>query len=432
MLNHCLRIFVASTLFTAAARAQTAPPIDPEDAVAPTSIVEGAGVKVGEGTVLHPIVGMEAGVVSNVFFTDQDTVAAGLIRVLAQVGAGSLPPQRLAMPEPDPTPTQADVGLFQYRADLRLNYDYFPSTSDAVRDQGGLGAGFNFRGIVNPQKPVQFAVVENFERLLRPVNFESSRNTNRDINLLKLQAQWAPTGRSLSGVLHYAMLLDLFESDRQHFANRFQNSFGARVNWQWLPKTRIYLDVTQGVFTGIAGSTKVTSYPLITTVGLQTLLTPLTTLRSQLGYTNGFYTSGPSYSAVVFGAQFGYRYAPSGQISLLYDYHHQDSINANFYRDHQIELGLHHAFVPIDSVLQAGLIFREYSGLVVTSGPMTRSDVLGDLSYSLRYNYRDWLAFAVTYQLLVDQTDYEYMVDGINFNPSYVRHELLAGVRAAY
>jgi hypothetical protein len=42
---------------------------DPDDAVAPISYVEGAGWKVGESTTLHPVVGMETGYVSNVFYT---------------------------------------------------------------------------------------------------------------------------------------------------------------------------------------------------------------------------------------------------------------------------------------------------------------------------------------------------------------------------
>ncbi|HSN25127.1 MAG TPA: hypothetical protein VLT45_02545, partial [Kofleriaceae bacterium] len=46
---------------------------NPEAAVAPSSIVEGPGVKVGEGTVLHPVFGAETGVISNVFYTNQQT-----------------------------------------------------------------------------------------------------------------------------------------------------------------------------------------------------------------------------------------------------------------------------------------------------------------------------------------------------------------------
>src|SRR5262249_49303817 len=69
--------------------------MDPEDAINPISIVTGAGIKVGEGTVLHPQVGLETGVVSNVFYQSNNGIAAGLLRILVEVGTGSLPDQRL-------------------------------------------------------------------------------------------------------------------------------------------------------------------------------------------------------------------------------------------------------------------------------------------------------------------------------------------------
>src|SRR5689334_6970870 len=69
---------------------------DPENAVAPISTVEGSGVKIGEGTVLQPVFGLETGVVSYVFYEETDTHAAGVLRLLAQVGAGSLSDERLA------------------------------------------------------------------------------------------------------------------------------------------------------------------------------------------------------------------------------------------------------------------------------------------------------------------------------------------------
>ena len=65
--------------------------ITPDGTVSPTSLVEGSGVKVGEGTVLHPIVGVETGVVSNVFYEDVNSNTNALLRLLVEVQSGSLP-----------------------------------------------------------------------------------------------------------------------------------------------------------------------------------------------------------------------------------------------------------------------------------------------------------------------------------------------------
>src|SRR5581483_10871616 len=131
------------------------------------------GVSVGEGTVLRPQVGVETGVVSNVFYTNNNPIAAGLVRVLAELGAGSLPNQRLLERSTsqgvDPgealqsatyggQPTSA--GVFQYSFNLYADYERYLSENNAVEQQGGLAGGLLFRGIVNPEHPLQLAFQE--------------------------------------------------------------------------------------------------------------------------------------------------------------------------------------------------------------------------------------------------------------------------------
>ncbi|HEY5947188.1 MAG TPA: hypothetical protein VIV40_16910, partial [Kofleriaceae bacterium] len=60
---------------------------NPEDAVAPVSSIEGSGIKIGEGTVLRPVFGIETGFVSNVFYetSGEGPNGAGVLRLLAQI-----------------------------------------------------------------------------------------------------------------------------------------------------------------------------------------------------------------------------------------------------------------------------------------------------------------------------------------------------------
>ncbi|HEX7835965.1 MAG TPA: hypothetical protein VF469_00810 [Kofleriaceae bacterium] len=419
--------------------------MDPNDTVSPISLVRGPGIKVGEGTVFQPQVGVETGVVSNVFYQDTGGVTAGLLRILAEVGTGSLPNQRLGLrpatdeqdqaAEPSLSPYSGDSGDFQYLANLYASWDQYLSTNRNVNEQGGLGGGLLLRGIVNPQRPLQFSFQENFNRLIRATNFESPVNTNRDINTLGLRLNYLPTGRSLGGYLYYQNMIDVFETSSQQFADRLQNQLGLRVNWQWLPLTRVFADVSAGYNTGIAGSTKVSSLPVVAIAGIQTVLTLNTTLNMHLGYTNGFYASGPSYSDIAAGAQFGYRYSPLGRVTALYSYNHSDSINANFYRDHLFQLTFEQYFAPFVVYARPELRLREYQGtstVVMTGSSDTRDDTILAATLGMRYNFRDWIAATLDYHLEDVQTDFRYMTDGLLLNPSYVRHELLLGVRAAY
>lgn len=413
----------------------SAPGISPEGAIAPISIVEGPGVKVGEGTVLHPIFGFETGYVSNVFYTANNPTGAGILRLIAQIGAGSLTPQRLAASNDPETDNHENSGVLQYRADLRATYDIYLSGKDSVGSQDGLGIGALFRGIVNPKHTWSFLYLEDFQRLIRSTNFESSAQTNRDINHLQLGLQYAPVDHNVSGLLHFEDVVDVFEASNQQFANRNQNSAGLTVSWRVRPVTVLYVDGTMGLYSGLgADSKKVTSYPLLAQVGVQTLLSLNTTVVAHVGYTNGFYSAGPSFSAIVGGVQVGYRYANTGRITALYDYSHQDSINANYFRDHEIAMVLEQQFTPAFVLsLQPELRFREYQGVqqIVMAPTNTRDDVILAVSAGIRYNFRDWFAAVLQYRLSSVQTDFRYMVNGVTDDPSYVRHEIVAGVRAA-
>jgi hypothetical protein len=417
--------------------------MDPSSAVNPVStVVSGAGIKIGEGTIFRPQFGIETGVVSNVFYTSEAPVTAGLLRLLAAIGTGSLSGDRLSIrtsgdDQEEATPqtvTAQNPGDFMYSADLYATWDQYLSTNDNVTTQGGLGGGILLRGLVNPGHPLQFGFQEHFSRVVRATNFESREDTNRDINDLGLRLNYVPPGRSLSGYLYYHNRIDVFESDNQQFANRLQNTAGLRLNWQWLPLTRVFGDISAGYFTGIGSSDKVNSYPFQVLGGIQTALSLSTTINAHVGYGNGFYSTGPSYSTITLGAMFGFRYSPLGRVTALYDYLHEDSINANFYRDHLFQLGIEQYFVPFVVFAQAELRLRQYDGTIVmgTTGS-TRDDTILGATVGMRYSFRNWIAATLDYMLQNVQTDFRYDVgNGVVQDPSFVRHELLLGVRAAY
>lgn len=401
---------------------------DPAQAIAPISSVEGRGIKVGEGTVLHPVFGVQTGVVSNVFFQESNLQPAGVLRLIAQIGTGSLSSQRLNPSGEEATPNE---GSFQYRASLRASYDILLSSDDTVAGTGGLGLGASIRGLVNPMGKWQFGFEDNFARLIRAANFETDANTNRIINNLSLNLFYKPQGSTLSGQVYYNNTIDVFERSEQRFANRFQHRFGLRPEWRLLPQTTVFLDVSQGVFSGLGDTMKVSSFPFTAVAGIATLLSLKTTVNFQAGYTNGFYASGPSFSAAVIGAAIGYRYSPLGRVALTYDLQYQDSVNANYYRDHVIRLLVQQAINPLVFMIQPELHFRRYDGIALVAGPASRSDVIFAVISGAHYNFRNWIAATLNYHLSAVETDYRYMTDGMVEDPSFVRHELLLGLRVA-
>jgi len=406
---------------------------NPDVATAPIEMVEGRGVKIGEGTTLYPAFGLQTGLSSNVFYEDANTNASGVLRLTGQIGAGSLSGLRLTPAEVTDTPAR---GSFEYRAELRLAYDLMLSNNDAVQSSGGLGIGATFRGMANPLGPWSFGFNDTFSRLIRAANFETDANTNRDINTLSLNLLYHPEGRSLAVNTYYNNTLDIFERGEQSFADRWMHRVGIRPMWRWLPMTVVYADVSIGYNTGIGDSTKVTSYPLAATAGISTLLSAKVSANLEAGYTNGFYSSGPSYSGLMAGAQLGYRYSPLGRASLGYRLMYQDSVNANYFRDHVIQLNIEQLFVPFVLMVQPEIHFRTYDGTLVmgTGGETTRSDLIFAVIGGIHYNFRNSLAATLDYSFSTVQTDFRYVAGGVTpvtDDPGFTRHQLLAGMRWA-
>ena len=408
---------------------------NPSDAVAPISTVEGNGVKIGEGTVLHPVFGLESGVVSNVFYEAVDPTGAAYIRLLAQIGMGSLDGDRLI---PNDGEAPLERGSFVYRASLRAAYDIMLSDNDAAADTGGLGLGASFHGLANPEGRLSFGIDEDFQRLIRAANYETDANTNRDINNLSLRLVYHPSERAFGGYLYYDNTIDVFERSEQNFADRMFNRFGIHPTWQWLPETQIYADVSESIVTPIGNADagvpkKVASYPFAARVGLSTLLRTSITFNAYGGYTNGFYSSGPNFSGPLVGASLGYRYSPLGRVLFSYNWQYQDSVNANFYRDHVLQLQIRQLVAPFVMMVQPELHLRHYDGVQVVMGPPTRDDLIFAVIAGVQYNFRNWFGATLNYKYSAVETDYRYMPigGGTLDDPSYSRHELLFGLRAA-
>lgn len=409
-------------------------PLDPIRVVSPLTIVQGDGIKVGEGTSIYPQVGLETGFVSNVFYESSNPIAAGILRLILEAGAGSLSPQRRRAPMDVEAAEGANEGSFAYTADLYATWDQYLSSNGKVTDQGGLGFGAYLRGIVNPGRPISFQVTESFDRALRPANFESTTNANRDLNWLSLQLGINPSGRSIGGSLTYANNIDRFEDSTNQFADRMHHLISARVNYKFLPLSLAYLDVSQGIFTGLgSASTKTNSYPLTATLGVNTALTVKTSVLARVGYTQGFYSSGPSFQTVVGGVYLDHRYSPMGVIRAMYSYDHQDSLNANFYRDHVLQAWFEQQVNPFAIYVSPVLRLRRYEGLnPPLMGPLVRDDVIFATSVGMRYQFRNWITATAEYRLVLDDTNYRYTGGAAMTDPSYVRHEVFAGVRVAY
>lgn len=418
------------------------------------TIVEGQGIALGEGTVLHTNVEVEGGMDSNVFYSDASPVVAPILRLVANAAVasqhnqggkkGDLP----SVDDEERTITGTDIEAedvapdWDFRLGVRAGYDqyigvgYTTVTNDSTSEQSNLSGGADVHVVRNPQGTLSFFVDDNLVRDTRPRNFISYGDLNRWNNHFQIGARYRPGGGALDFSLRYENELDRFDDKPDAvdatLANRMNHLLRLRAEWQFLPITRFFFDGSFGLFGPLGGqSAKVSSMPLRLQLGVASLITERTTARAHVGFAKGFYSAGPEFMMAVFGGELGLRYSPVGRFTIAYEYDFHDSINANFYRDHAIVGKVDHQFARFLLDVGAQLRLRGYRGVLVPmAGPAggARDDLIIALHAKVHYLTRDWLAFTGALQFVSDNTAYVYMGD----NPSYTRAEVIFGALAAF
>src|SRR5262245_29569244 len=110
----------------------------PAVASAQEAIVEGPGVKVSAGTILHPSFGVATGLIHNVFYEENSPATTGVLRILADFVLAPAVPDAT----PDPLGTERSLsgqGKIDLRAGLSLTYEEYLSGNSDIRSQRNLG-----------------------------------------------------------------------------------------------------------------------------------------------------------------------------------------------------------------------------------------------------------------------------------------------------
>lgn len=404
--------------------------------------IEGPGIEVSPGTVLHPNVGAEAGVINNVFYEESGSspITSGMLRISARFDVASA---KATEEEPiDPEIMGEEAGkapappTLEFRAGGAVAYEeylYYGNTSTEAQRNLTLDGQAHLQ--VYPQGTWSFLLDDRLRRDVRPRNFEDPTSTNRIDNVLGLGLRYQPGGRALSATVSYQNLLDIYEGSTG-VADRMNQKLALRGDWQWRPFTRFFAELSYGFYGPLGDAapsgtlTKYSSNPLQFLVGAATIITEPLTLKTHVGWGWSPYATGQGYNAPLFGAEVGYAYAPTGRFVLEGGYYFDDSTNANFYRDYKVAAGVEQQLDKLMLSANLGIYLRGYRGIDGV-GASTRDDFIlaarGRAQYVLTERYYATAEYTGT----VDETDYMTNVQGSD-DPSYSRHELMVGARAAF
>jgi len=410
-----------------------------ESDVQQVSLVDGPGVKVGEGTVLRPIVSAETGFVSNLFYESTDTTQVAALRIMAALSTGSASPSRTDAEASEGQAGEESKGeapSMIWSAGGRLTYTEFPFASTSATMQRNLAADANIRLVIKPEGTFRFEFSDHFARVTNPTNFESRGQLNREANELLTGVVYQPGGRAITAGLHYKNRVDVFENGDHDFANRVQHTAILSAGWQWLPITKFSFQGSFGFFGPLGTSAwKQESNPMQGRIGVATAITEKMFGRASLGWAFSGYTFGEGYNTPVGDLELGFRYAPTGRFTIAYSYDFQDSINANYFRDHALLAKLDHQFGKVMFRGIADVRLRGYRGVPMSQlggASASREDFLLGATAVVGYLYRDWLSFDGRWKSMIDQTDFRYSSGTGNADPSFTRHEMFVGATAAF
>ena len=409
---------------------------------------EGPGFRLGNtALVIHPGLGIEGGYDSNVFYLSHDAIGSGLLRIRAHIDLATLPPQRR---EGD-TAVSAEQKL-EFRLSTQAEYREYLSNIDQVKAQRSFNLYANADLAILPHAPITLRLFDNFVRTADPRNAEGVQNFTSDFNRVGFLLSFRPhMGKLEFGVGDYFQF-NLWEDEAlRKLGDTIQNEAQAFFRVHFLEKTTGALTV-RSRYVRFTNNNSLEAIPLRITASLASQITSWFGAAASIGYGNSFHKNGPSFNSAIAHVEARFFLPLSMKLGLAYDRDFFESIFANFYADDRLSLGFE---MPLTYRLTArvdgGMRFRHYDGLVLanTVGYSSylptgndRSDKLYDAHAELGIRATTWLDFNVSYNMIVDTTDFRFVnaIDPVTkapvgmtaVDPSYVKHAVFVRADFAY
>lgn len=382
---------------------------------------EGPGIRLGDFE-LHPGVGVEVGWDSNVFYSDQDPTASGILRITPHMILSTLGEDREG--EGDragtPPPVRFRTGIFA------SYYEYFePNAPD------NLGVGGDIDLTINPERPFSFDLGGTYRRSIEPfTEFGPPGNEfGRHSGNVNATARLQTTGGALTGSLGYRLGFDLFEGEQFQYTNNVRHSPTAEFAWKFLPQSALIYDAnytyTDFFNTGASpegASRLVDSSMYRTRVGFNGFLTRTFSITAMAGYAATFFNGDTLFDeSDTFVAKLDLRLetAPGTVFSAGYERDLQVSYIGGYF---QVDRGL----VSV-STLVAGRVLVRVNGSIgrMDFGPLVgadgnplgvdgtsdRTDLRLLANLFIEYRLLDWLGINGSVRYSSTLTDFEFTRD---------------------
>jgi hypothetical protein len=361
---------------------------------------------------------VEAGYDTNVFYSDASAKQGSpILRVTPFLGLTNAT-RNGAVPS----------GVY-YDLGAALTYREYLSDVQAIKDQRAFNPSAYGTAEFSSGRTFTLGLSDAFAKTEEPPYIAGEESINRVNNVASLTLRFSPGGGRLRGFVRYANSLDIFPegSNPPGYANASSmgNDLTLDGSWLWLPKTALFVQLSQGFVyyfdpdLGMGRTPKSNSFPLRTLAGLRGLLTPKLSLQIAAGYANGFYESGPNTSGignVNALAEIQFRPTLLTGVSLGYQRQFRNSVLGNFYDLDGVYLGLTQRVADRINLAGYGRYeFRRYKGV-----GLTRTDSFAQAGAMADYFIQEWLYAGAAYALMYNSSDLSAAEGGIDYVKQYV------------
>lgn len=409
----------------------------------PNRAAEGAttGVQISDGVLMHVGIGAEVGYDSNVFYKEVDPTGSPIMRILPWVELTN------------GTRTGAAPSGVYFNLNLSMVYREYLSElpPDANGETNSSQRAFMpaVNGLVefSSNQTLSLSLADTFIRLEDPPYVENDVPIVRNMNLAAVQLRWAPGGGRLQGLLRYTNTYDKFETTALNHNDSMAHDLMLDLGWRWLPKTAIFMRVSQGYIMYLnddPARIKYNSYPLRALLGIRGLVTRKVSVNLALGYANAFYEGDRSESPSTGGfagslsatAEISYRPSVLNSLNLGYRHDFQNSVLGNFfYVDAAYAWFQQQIAGRVAAVISGKYEHRRFQipGMG-GAGPSTRTDDFVQAGAAVDYHAAGWFFTGVGYSMMLNNSD-EPPTNPSNpdqSGASFVKHQIFGRIGLTY
>jgi hypothetical protein len=402
---------------------------------------EGPGFRLGSAPlVIHPGLAVEGGYDSNVFYLPSNETASALLRLRAHVDLATLPPQAF---ENDHSTADPKV---DFRLSAQAEYREYLTSNETVRQQRSINLLGSADLAFLPRGPFTLRLSDVFMRTVDPRTEVLAGSYTRDFNRLGFLASYRWGGLEV-GVGDYFQL-NIWETPDLKFGNDLSDEGQAFARLRVLPQTQVSASVRAG-WVHYNNNAVIDSVPVRALIGATTLFTSWLGASVNVGYGNSLNQKNASYNNVIGSADLRFMLPLAARITLGYDRDFYDSLFANYYSDDHVMLAYDMPFIGrFAGHIDGGVRFRHYASLVAPTvlGAMsynspTRDDLVYEVHAEVTMRALDWLAFAVSYGLVADHTDFALIGSPLQQQPDpnaqptplgYLKHTAFLRADVAY